>query len=576
MIINRTEKQLLAEPGEKVYIDLEALIMQNIVRHVKNYDQLIASDTWLLQKLAEIGKLDKENKEIISKAAGLSQTAVKRMLEETVAIVMERVEPGLTELERQGIIEGAQPAKKSKNVKEALKAVRRQALSDLNLCNTTMLYMAREAYTKLVQDTAKRAEEIANKQEFLDVLGEHANADIIGAESRQQAIRDVIKDFNAKGIPAFVDKRGREWTPEAYVSMTLRTTAGNTATESLMARMDDRGLSLIQVSSHPGARPKCAKDQGKIFDRNNGRGITTDLHGKEIPYYPWRESSYGEPDGLFGINCGHRGTPFIPGISRERYKPTEDTEKNDKLYRKMQIQREMEREIRKQKRLCRLYEESGEQEAFEEAAVKLKGKEAKIEQYLKKNKELFRRRDREQVIGFDKRVSAESVGKAQKHYKEWAKSIGAESGPKKLAGYYDLKYNDNKESRLYKGYIEAVNKGRISPLVGYDKFKEIAGEIEERFVGMKTSDGLEVKGYTAHFVDRVIGQQSPDSPPRKKTRNGVGYADIEDALKNPKIIGPIVKNNAGNRSKIYYGKNAAVSYNPDTQELVQVQPKRTK
>ena len=143
MIINRTEKQLLAEPGEKVYIDLEALIMQNIVRHVKNYDQLIASDTWLLQKLAEIGKLDKENKEIISKAAGLSQTAVKRMLEETVAIVMERVEPGLTELERQGIIEGAQPAKKSKNVKEALKAVRRQALSDLNLCNTTMLYMAK-------------------------------------------------------------------------------------------------------------------------------------------------------------------------------------------------------------------------------------------------------------------------------------------------------------------------------------------------------------------------------------------------------------------------------------------------
>ena len=153
MIINRTEKQLLAEPGEQVYIDLEALIMQNIVRHVKNYDQLIASDTWLLQKLAEIGKLDKENMEIISKAAGLSQTAVKRMLEETVAIVMERVEPGLTELERQGIIEGTQPAKKSKNVKEALKAIRRQALSDLNLCNTTMLYMSREAYTNPVSYT---------------------------------------------------------------------------------------------------------------------------------------------------------------------------------------------------------------------------------------------------------------------------------------------------------------------------------------------------------------------------------------------------------------------------------------
>lgn len=409
MIINRTEKQLLAEPGEQVYIDLEALIMQNIVRHVKNYDQLIASDTWLLQKLAEIGKLDKENMDIISKAAGLSRTAIQHMLDETVAIVMERVEPGLTELGRQGIIEGAQPAKKSKNVKEALKAVKRQAFSDLNLCNTTMLYMARDAYTKLVQDTAKRAEEIANKKEFLGILGEHANAEAIGAESRQQAIRDAIKDFNTKGIPAFVDKRGREWTPEAYVSMTLRSTAGNTATESLMARMDDRGLSLIQVSSHPGARPKCAKDQGKIFDRNNGRGTTTDLHGKEIPYYPWRESSYGEPDGLFGINCGHRGVPFIPGVSRQRYQPTKDEKENEKLYKEMQVQRGIEREIRKQKRLCTLYDQIGDDEAFGEASVKLKEKEAQISQYIKQNKGLVRRKDREEVIKFGRSVSTRAV-----------------------------------------------------------------------------------------------------------------------------------------------------------------------
>ena len=46
--------------------------------------------------------------------------------------------------------------------------------------------------------TAEKAEEIANKQEFLEYLGEHATAQIIGAESRQQAIRDTIKEFNEK------------------------------------------------------------------------------------------------------------------------------------------------------------------------------------------------------------------------------------------------------------------------------------------------------------------------------------------------------------------------------------------
>lgn len=107
---------------------------------------------------------------------------------------------------------------------------------------------------------------------------------------------------------------------------------------------------------------------------------------------------------------------------------------------------------------------------------------------------LHRRKDREQVVGFDKRISANASGKAKEHYKDWAKSIGAESGPKTLVRYYDLKYDNSKESRLYKGYVAAVNKGNISPLVGYDKFREIAKEVEKEFVDVKTSDGHRLKG----------------------------------------------------------------------------------
>ena len=415
MMLSRSEKQRLSDPATGVYGDLEVLLMRNIIRHVQNYGQLIDSDTWLLQKLAEIGRLNAENMRIIAESAGLSRTAVERMLNETADLVMERVEPGLNALERQGVIDGAIPAKESKNVEKAVKMVQRQAFDSLNVCNTTMLYKARDAYKKLVQDTVEQAKEITNKQEFLDIMGKHATAQAIGAESRQQAIRSTIKEFNEKGIPGFVDRSGREWTPEAYVAMTLRTTAGNTATEAMMARMEDRGISLIQMSSHPGARPKCAKDQGKIFDLNNGRGMTKDLHGKEVPYYPLRESSYGEPDGILGINCGHHGTPFIPGISTQRYFPTKDFEENGELYKKMQIQRGIERNIRKQKRLCMLYDEAGDMEAFEQTAIKLKSKEAQMNVYIKENKELIRRKDREQVVGFDRGVSAKAVA-ANKAY----------------------------------------------------------------------------------------------------------------------------------------------------------------
>ena len=408
-MLTRAEKQNLADPATTQYNDLEAMLMQNIVRHVRDYKELIDSDVWMLQKLAEIGKLNAENMSIIAEAAGLSRTAVERMLDNTVDTVMERVEPGLNALERQGVIDGAIPVKKSENIHNAVKAVQDQALDSLNMCNTVMLYKARDAYKHLVQETVKQAQEISNKQEFLDALGKHVTAEIAGVESRQQAIRNTIKEFNEKGIPAFVDKAGREWTPEAYISMTMRTTAGNTATEAMMARMNDHGLSLIQMSSHAGSRPKCAKDQGKIFDRNNGRGTTIDLHGKEVPYYPLRESSYGDPDGILGINCGHHGTPFIPGVSTQRYFPTKDLEENDKLYKKMQVQRALERNVRKQKRECMLYNELGDKDAFEESAVKLKQKEAKLKSYVDSNQRLYRRKDREQVVGFDKNISVNTI-----------------------------------------------------------------------------------------------------------------------------------------------------------------------
>lgn len=563
--MNQLEFQRAADIPAEMFQELEELLMANIIRHCRDYDQPIATDEWLLKKLAEIGRLNKENIKIIAKATGLSQTAMERMLLEVSEQVIKEIEPAMQQVARAGLVGEALPVERSKNVKQVLTTMRKQAKDTLNLCNTTMLYKARDAFQRFVQNVASTADEIERQQKHVDILNKHTTSAVIGMESRQQALRKCIREFNEKGIPAFVDRKGREWTPEAYVNMAMRSTSNTMAAEIQMARADDFGIDLVEVDSHSGARPKCARDQGKIFDRAN----------QSDKYPHWNTSSYGEPDGLLGINCGHHIFPYVEGVSIRRYFPTEDMDANDRLYKETQVQRALERSVRKQKRECMLLDQAGDKEGFEEAAVKLKEKEAKLRRYVSSNKELHRRKDREQVVGFDKRISGNAVGQAQQHYKEWAKSIGAQSGPKTLAGYYDLKYNDSKESRLYKGYTKAVKEGNISPLVGYDKFKEYAVEAEEKFVGMNTSDGEEVKGITAHFVDRVIGQQSADSPSRKGVRNGVEFADIADALKNPKKIGPITEKENGKKSKVYYGAKAAVSYNPDTHELVQVQPKRT-
>ncbi len=403
--MNLLKNQQAAETIDSVYIDLEAQLMQNIARHLRDWNQPIDTDRWLLQKLGEIGKLNRENIKIIAKMSGISQTAAERMLNEMAEEAIQNMEPGFQYLARQGFAGEAIDYAKSKNVKQTMKNLRQQAIDSLNLTNTTMRYKAQEAFLSLVQNTADEA---------IKIMNNNTSAVITGAESRQQALRKTIRQFNDAGITGFVDKRGRNWTPEAYVNMCMRTTGGNVANEVQTARCRDYGINLIAIDSHSGARPKCAKDQGKIFDLNNGSGYTEDLNGKKIRYYPFNSSSYGEPDGLFGINCGHHKFPFIPGVNVQRYFPTEDLDANNRLYKQTQVQRSLERDVRKQKRECVLYDEIGDTEAFDETAVKLKTKEAELKNYVDQHDNLHRRKDREQVVGFDKRVSAEAVA-ANKH-----------------------------------------------------------------------------------------------------------------------------------------------------------------
>lgn len=409
--MNLLENQRAAEPIDGIYQDLEARLLQNIARHLKDWEQPIDTDRWLMQKLAEIGKLNKENISIIAQMSGLSMTAAERMLSEMAEEAIQEIDPGLRYMARQGVAREMVEAAKSKNVKQVMDNMQKQAKDTLNLCNTTMLYKARDAYRDTVRNIAAEAHKI---------LDSNAAAVVTGAESRQQAMRKCIRELNDRGITAFMDKAGRNWTPEAYVNMAMRNTARQTAEEVQTARIKDAGVNLIQIDSHSGARPKCARDQGKIFSLDNTSGETEDLYGKKIKYYPWNSSSYGEPDGILGINCGHHKWPFSPGISIRRHFPTEDFEANDKLYKETQVQRALERDIRKQKRECMLYDEVGDEEDFEQAAVKLKRKEAQLKAYVDGHDQLHRRRDREQVVGFDKRISAGAVAANKKVQKELA------------------------------------------------------------------------------------------------------------------------------------------------------------
>jgi len=193
----------------------------------------------------------------------------------------------------------------------------------------------------------------------------------------------TVKEFNDNGITAFVDKLGRNWNPEGYVNMVIRTNVSNTANSTIMARAEDHGIDLIETSSHSGSRPLCEKDQGRIFSRN----------GKSKKYPKWSSSSYGKPNGILGINCGHSIYPYLEGASIQRYFPVAQGE-NDPLYIKLQEQRRLERNLRKTKRLKDLQSKTGNDVKKIDESIKMQKQNIAI--YCKKNG-LTRRINREVI-----------------------------------------------------------------------------------------------------------------------------------------------------------------------------------
>lgn len=377
--MTKLEIMQISQGLSDLYVGLETDLIANIATYLAKGNIDTPTAQWKMQMLAQLGALDKANIRTIAKYVGVAPEMLTQALEISSLTAIQELEVGFQKLVKEGIIEGTDiPIEKT--MARALKTYNKQAIKSLNMVNTVMRYKTKTAAHKIINDTA----ELANKQTFLNTLNKATGKVVTGVESRQAAMRQCISEMIDKGIPAFVDKSGREWSPEAYINMDIRTTCNNVAHQSQFDRMNDYGINLVEVSSHSGSRPKCAKDQGKIFNRNGSGGYTKDLRGNKIKYYAWSSSSYGDADGILGINCGHHIYPFVPGISYQTYFP-EPQEENDKKYKMVQGQRELERRVRKSKNEVMAFEKVGDAEGMQKAKATLKQRQQNLKQYTVDN-----------------------------------------------------------------------------------------------------------------------------------------------------------------------------------------------
>ena len=361
---------MLADPVAGVYEAIEHDLLVNLAKRFDGGKRIPkslvpGSTAWRAFMLEQMGALTRENIRLIARYSGdvseLTQLAVRTGIETAISAV----EPELAK----AVAKPEYIPQRSEMVQRVMEAYTGQAINKYNMVNTVLLNSSLRAYEQLVGDTVAYQTRLDQAQR---TLNEETGVVIMGTKSRQTAVRDAVKRMAAEGLTGFTDAAGRNWSAQAYVEMDIRTTSANAAREAVMQRNADYGNSLISVSSHPGARPKCYPYQGKVYSTDGTSGTTTDLHGRVIAYTPLSGTSYGEPDGLFGINCHHMSSPFLPGLSLIRDKP-EGRAENERLYKASQEQRYMERKIRQVKTQADALAAAGDPESLA-AAKELRGK----------------------------------------------------------------------------------------------------------------------------------------------------------------------------------------------------------
>jgi hypothetical protein len=277
-----------------------------------------------------------------------------------------------------------------------LRDLSEQAIDKYNLTNTQMLQSSVAQYAKAVNLTAQEYARLTARAEATQgILNEAAASVASGTETRLTAVRRALTRISDEGLTGFIDKAGRSWSPEAYVNMVTRTTVHNVAVQSVQARMQDYNAQVFQVSAHAGARPLCYPYQGKLYSWDNTAGEIEAGDGKVWRYAPLRETSYGQPAGLFGINCGHSPIPVIPGVSIPHAQDfVQPKEENDKAYAESQEQRELERKIREAKRVV----EMAGNAATKEDKAKVRELQKQMREFIDRTGRT-RRYDREQIGG---------------------------------------------------------------------------------------------------------------------------------------------------------------------------------
>ena len=559
----KPDKERMGLVAEKIWRGAELRIMEDVVRRIKKAGEITSTADYQINRLIEMGRSREEVERIIKESLDATWSEMFEMYDKVAEWEYVRNQEVYEQITDEFIA-----PEDNEWLIQLTEAIRKQTQNTMvNLsqsCGFSVMMGGRRVFTPFAE----------YYQKYVDT----AIQDVVtGATDYNSAVRKVVTQMTNSGLRVVDYASGHTNRADVAARRAVLTGVNQITAQISEHNAEKLGTDQFEVSWHPCARPDHQTWQGKVFSKEELRTVC----------------GYGSVTGLCGANCRHSFDPFIPGIS-ERLYPDDWLEEQNKreaqtkewngkqlnAYEQTQQQRKMETAMRAQRQKIRLLEEAGaDKDDIMLEKARYQGQLNEYKQFSKKMG-LLEQRERIYQDGLGKvatntkqqnaRYTPEMMRNAKKDSKEWENYKDILRDTKiNLAEFRQIKYNDPQRYRLLQGYENAVKKGDIHALTGFDTYEKIAADTEKSIVGMTTSEGTKIESYTTHFLDRVIGQTSTS---HKGMRLGTNLQDIKDALRSPERVGEVVTMKNGDVRQKYYGKQASVVISITDNRLIQATP----
>lgn len=371
-----------------------------------------------------------------------------------------------------------------------------------------------------------------------------------GAINYNQAIKTAVKQLADSGLKVVDYESGHHDSIDVAARRAVMTGVSQLCAKYTEQSAEYLETPYYEVSAHAGARDvpgpspwSSHKDwQGKVYSIRTG------------DIYPsiYDVCGLGAVDGLEGANCRHRRYPWVEGVSERTYTDEQLQHIDDGLgceydgkkytaYEATQMQRRIERTIRKQKRLKNAYEAAGLTGDATTADIKLRRLNAKYKEFSKAAG-LPEQKERMRVLYGDEK--SEAAAQALKARRE-AEAAQAMLQNEKNIAILKEKIASGEISTKIRPQVQARH---IEGTAEFDRYKAqrlSKGQTPQSVMTITIQEAQE-------FVDKYVGTGTVVVQTQKS-----GAIKIIEFTDTDRVIGRYYKNNAYHNTKragIYYSK----------------------